>query len=223
MIMKKLTIYFSFLFLWLLSTPAIGMLTTYTFSHIVQDGDTAQQLADGIIGQTQLFVDVDEFSSSQVLFTFRNIGPQPSSITDVYFEQGSLESLASIDDSDSGVSFSQFASPSNLPGGNNLSPPFIAVAGFAANSNPPIQPNGVNPGESLGVVFDIQEGKNFDDVINELNNKDLRVGIHVQGFAGGGSEAFINNGPTIIPLPGAILLCTVGIGFVGWLHTKRKL
>ena len=211
--MKK-TIIFSLtvLILCVLSAPALCMVT-YNFRHIVEEGDAASQFANDAIGEEQLFVTVDDIGGSQVLFTFGNTGPQPSSITD-----GSLFAIASFDNSDPGVSFSQFASPGNLPGGNNLSPPFVTTPAFSGDSDPPVQPNGVNPGESLGIIFDLQSGRAFEDIIGELNGGSLRIGIHVQGFADGGSEAFVN----IIPAPEAIFLGSIGVCIVGWLRKQVK-
>jgi len=213
--------------------PAIAKANvTYSFTHIVEDGDGLTELADGAIGEAQMFVDVDDFGTSpgtgrnRVIFTFRNTGPQASSITDVYFDDGALFKMVTIDNSDSGVSFSQFAKPAELPGGNCLTPPFDTSAGFSADSDAPVQHNGVNPGESLGIVFDLKNGMAYDDVLNALANPTdvddgLRIGIKVQGFASGGSEAFVNNG--IIPAPGAILLTSVGVALVGWLRRSRRL
>jgi hypothetical protein len=51
----------------------------------------------------------------------------------------------------SGVDFAPGASPPNLPGGN--APAFSFDANFSADSTPPAQPNGVNPGEFLSMIF----------------------------------------------------------------------
>jgi hypothetical protein len=196
---------------------------TYSFIHIVESGDGPTQLADGAIGEGQLFLEVDDPNPSdgQIDFIFTNIGPEASSITDVYFDDGNLLSIASITNTPNLVQFSQLASPSNLPGGNNLSPPFVNTAGFSVDSDPPTQLLGVNPGEFLGITFDLQAGGVLDDIINELASGALRIGIHVQGYDSGGSESFVNN--EVIPAPGAILLGSIGVGFVGWLRRRRTL
>ena len=73
---------------------------TYGFQCI-----TNNSLTDAAIGEAQLFVDVTDPGGDQVLFTFINDGPEASSITDVYFDDGALLGLAAIDNSDPGVSF----------------------------------------------------------------------------------------------------------------------
>ncbi|MHC4425302.1 MAG: hypothetical protein ACYSYV_04295 [Planctomycetota bacterium] len=201
-------------------------LPTYSFTHIVEDGDGPTQLADGAIGEAQLSVELFE-QGDQVRFEFTNeVGGEDSSITHVYFDDGSLLGIASIVNTAGLVEFSQFATPPDLPGGNNVS--FETTAGFSADSDPPVQPLGVNPGESLGIIFDLQAGGLFVDVVDELASGDLRIGIHVQGFSSGGSESFVNNGeykpPTeVIPAPGAVILGSIGIGCVNWLRRRRTL
>jgi len=204
------------------ATTPVYANVTYTFYCISNN-----IASDAAIGEAQLFVDVSARGSNQVLFTFRNVGPAASSIADVYFDDGPLLGIAGLIDADdgtggdSGVDFSPLASPANLPSANNASPPFVTTAGFSADSDPPVQPNGVNPGEQLGIIFNLQSGKTYGNVLSDLESTGLRIGIHVQGFASGGSESFVNNG--IIPVPGAILLGGIGVGLVGWLRRRRTL
>ena len=173
---------------------------------------TANDVAAVATGEAQLYVDITDPGAGQMLFTFFNSGPLASSITDVYFDDGSLLGIASIDNSDPGVSFTQLATPSNLPGGSAIDPPFVTTAGFSADSDPPPTSNGVNPGESVGILFDLQPGKTADDVWDDLSLMALRIGIHVQGFEGGASESFVNNGveeeeeDDVIPEPASLLV-----------------
>jgi hypothetical protein len=179
---------------------------------------------------TQLFVEVFELTD-QINFVFTNTGPDASSITDVYFDDGSLLGISTINNTPTLVEFSQLASPPDLPGGNNVIPPFVTTASFSADSDPPAQPLGVNPGESLEIIFDLQASGTFADVLTELESGELRIGIHVQGYASGGSESFVNNGtvdpppepPCPIPAPGTLLLSSIGVGFVNWLRRHRTL
>ena len=173
-------------------------------------------------GQQQFRVEVtNELNNAaltgQVLFLFHNAGPVASSITDVYFDDGTLLSIAQVLNS-SGVSFSPLAAPGNLPGGNALSPAFVTTAGFSADSNAPVQLNGANPGEHVGILFNLLEGKAYADVIDSLNGAvtqaggapALRIGVHAQGFADGSSASFVNT-PTAVPLPGAAGLLLMGL------------
>src|SRR5262249_35598988 len=111
------------------------------------------------------------------------------------------------------------ASPPDLPGGNVVG--FVTSAGFSADSNPPVQPNGVNPGETLGITFNLQAGRSFSDVTSELASGELRVGVHVQGYANGGSESFVN---LASPVPeGPILLSLLsGLAVLGVVRRKRQ-
>jgi hypothetical protein len=203
--------------------PLAANAVMYGFSNI-----TNNNAGDAAIGEAQLFVDVTA-SGTGVLFTFGNTGPAASSITDVYFDDGTLLALTTIFNGP-GVIFSQGASPGNLPGGNTVTPPFVTTAGFSADSNPPAQPNGVNPGESLGIFFTLQGTSDFDSVLAALGlggaTGGLRIGIHVQGFDSGGSESFINNPregfPNPIPVPPTVWLMGSGLVGLGLLRWRRR-
>jgi hypothetical protein len=129
-----------------------------------------------------------------VLFTFNNEGPLASSICDVYFDDGTLLGIASIING-AGVAFSNPATPADLPGGNTASPPFVTTANFPADSDQPVMENGVNPGEELGILFNLQGSHLYANTLAALESGDLRIGLHVQaiGTAGklgcGGLEA----------------------------------
>lgn len=194
--------------------PSIALAMTLQFQNI-----THNIAGDAAIGEAQLFVDVTNLGSNLIEFKFRNAGTNPSSITDIYFEDGSsiFDAIDTLTHS-SGVDFAIGATPSNLPGGNSITPPFVATYGLTADSNPPIQPNGINPDEWLKVNMALNSGFAFNDVVSALNERGLRIGIHVQGFETGGSESYVNT----VPLPaGAYLFGSALIGLAG-IGYRRK-
>jgi hypothetical protein len=227
---KGLTPLFCAFALGILAVPGSAQAVLLGFDNI-----SANNVGNAAIGETQLTVEVTDAGTELVSFLFSNSGPEESSITDVYFDDGSLLGIASIIDADDGsggdpgVDFSQLAIPGNLPSANNASPPFETTAGFSADSDSPVQPNGVNPDESLKIIFNLQTGQTFSNVEDELTSGDLRIGIHVQGFASGGSESFVNNPPSPGPVPGPSVpepgpLALIGLGglMLGWMHRRRR-
>lgn len=188
------------------------------------NGVSNTNIANTALGESSLFVEVMQLSNpSKVAFKFTNTSS--SSIADVYFDDGSLLGIASISDSGTGVAFSSGASPSNLPGGSALTPAFITTAGFSADSDPPVSPNGVTVGEWLTITFNLQTGKTYTDVLSALalpnggGTGDLRIGVHVQSFSNGGSESFVN---TPVPEAETYAMILSGLGLVGFMARRRS-
>jgi hypothetical protein len=202
-------------------------LLTATATHALQLGFeniSGNNAVNAAVGEAQLSVQVTDASPNQVLFTFKNTGPIASSITDVYFDNGVSLSNIALFISSSGVSFSQGASPGNLPGGSGLTPPFIATPALSADSNSSTIANGVNPGEWLGMLFNLDSSSTYASVLNELYTGELRIGLHVQSIGDGGSESFINTTPTPdpVPEPGTVVLLGSGLVGLGLYHWRRK-
>jgi hypothetical protein len=208
--------------------------TAYTYSF-VGVGDLSANPDNVATGVASLSVEVIDlgFSSqknaNQVAFTFTN--NSSSSLTDVYFDDGTLLGISSISDSGMNVDFSKLATPGNLPGGNNLNPDFTTTTGFSADSDPPVSPNGVTSGEWLTITFDLQSGKSYWSIIDALalpnggGAGDLRIGLHVQSFADGGSASFVNVSDGIsVPVPEArtYAMMFAGLGLIGFTVLRRR-
>jgi PEP-CTERM motif len=195
-----------------LGLAAAAQAQTYSFGCVTFNSPT-----NCATGSSQLGLSFTQ-GVGYVDFLFTNTGTLASSITDIYFDWANAAdtfSPGSITNS-SGVSFSWGASPSNLPGGQNLNPDFSANLG--ADSNAPVQQSGVNPGE--WVSFRFVTGTT--DTASDLFSGDLRVGLHVQGFANGGSESFVTVASPA-PEPETYALMLAGLAMVGAsLRRKRK-
>ena len=166
---------------------------------------TSNNATNAAAGESQLFIDVtdaagkDDLSSSSVLFKFSNVGLAASSITQIYFDNSSvLKSVGPIADSGIGVDYSIASGNLNLPGGNSLTNKFVSDFGIKANT--PVSQEGVNPGEWVNVLFNLTPTKTLKDVISDMTTGSMRVGVHVQAFSNGGSEAFVNR-PSIVKPP----------------------
>jgi hypothetical protein len=160
-------------------------------------------------GEQQLYMDVTLLGAGQSSLVFTNTGPEISFISAIYFDfVPELDlTIGAIHDG-GGVNFRMGpAKPENLPGGKGVDDVFIAD--LSTHATKPTSSKGINAYESLELIM------NYDaafDLIDALADKDLKVGLHVQGFAGGYSESFINrNDPGVtIPEPGTLSFLIAG-------------
>ncbi|OYY50950.1 MAG: hypothetical protein B7X95_02150 [Methylophilaceae bacterium 17-44-8] len=71
--------------------------------------------------------------------------------------------------------------------------------------------NGINIGEFLILSAVLSDST---DILGLLNSGGLRVGLHMQGFASGGSDSYVT-GPSAVPVPAAAWLLMSGLGLFG--------
>jgi hypothetical protein len=197
---------------------AVGMSSalpvTYTFDNITNT------IADNAaIGEAQLSMTVDEIDND-VSFTFNNVGPAASSITDIFFDDDvPLLTFKAFQYSGAGVSFVPGNPDANLPGGNNPAFAFSSDYSYDPESKGGVAKNGVNQGEWLKILFTGDLNK----VQAALNDKSMQVGIHVQAFSiNDGSESFINNPPTSVPEPSSVSMMLLGFSMLGGFAFFRR-
>lgn len=171
-------------------------------------------------------ISVDVYSiagqPTRVLFDWKldASAPAGSFLSDIFFDNGPLQSIVSLIDADenvnptydgyfadAGVDFSapKGSGPFNLPAGNTIAPAFVATPGFSADEDS--NPGRLGPGEHLGMVFEMKDQVTIDDVLASLNPANffdannppasapaglLRLGVHAQGLPIGQSDSFVS-------------------------------
>ena len=155
-------------------------------------------------GEAQLSVLLSSPGATQIRFDVANaMGGVASVIAGIHWDDsGLLGSIASIVNG-AGTSFAANGAPPTLPGGNNVVPPF--ASDFRVSASPPPSQNGVDPGQTVGIIFNLASGVSVAQALAAFDSGALRVGLHVISFGNTGSESFVN-----VPEPSAALLLAFG-------------
>jgi len=242
--MAQLTDFRAKVFVCLLVVFFLGAFSTQRCSAALYDEWTFTVNNSGIAATvaSYLSVDVTDAGGGQVLFTFANDAPGTDGpvVTEIYFEDGALLDLAQILDSEydptdyPGVDFHDLSlSPGNPPSIN----PFSTTAAFSVDTVNPGPQNGIGPGQSLGLLYTLQSGLTYTDVITALDGgfedpdpttffpknhpqegqidhagTTLRVAVHVSniGDDGDDSDTFL-----LTPVPTSVFLGMLGLGAAG--------
>lgn len=217
-------------FVFILSTEALAVL--YPF-EVIQPADSsnAADMAD------QLALDIIDLGGASVLgdpyqveFIFGNdyfadyLGDEDGVITGVAFEDGTLLTMGTPSAYSGTLAFSDETSNPPYPQGTwGLN--FDTTHFFLADADPSPIANGVEPGEALSIIFDLDYGQNWSTFMtalqngfdNELELESLRIGIHVQNLdeIGGGEDTEGSDAFILTPVPGAVLLGILGLGVAG--------
>lgn len=200
----------------LCSTGFADFYDFYIFSDNGRWGENGDKYGDPLL---DLSVEVyDGAETAHFKFTNNSDPSLEVSITDIYFADGSLLGISSIENQDGYTLFDKPANPAELPDNTLLDPDFITTdyenQSFSADSNAPTFHNGVLTNEWVIINFALIEGGTIEQVISELNNGDLRIGLHIQGFTDGSSESAVN-----VPEPATIIL--LGLGGLAVLRKRR--
>jgi hypothetical protein len=166
-------------------------------------------------------------ANAWVTFFFTNAVGVASSISEIYFDDGTILGQVSVVDSFGG--YTDFAgggaSPGNLPGGETVTPVFEATAAFSADAvgNPS---KGVDAADDiLAIVYSLQGSLDFDDLVNTLLDGSLRIGLHLRSIGvAEDSDSFISSRITVtpVPLPAALPLFGTGLALLGLLGWRRR-
>jgi hypothetical protein len=182
-------------------------------------------------------------------FTFTNAVGIASSISEIYFADGTILRPADSFIINHGTQFTQGANPGDLPGGASISPAFHSTVLFNSDAvgnprrgvdghdvNGAVMADSVTMNILLGDRTNVHHYVDFAEMLKALTEGRLRIGLHVRAIGNGGqSDSFVNNPyvppppppppPPPIPLPPAFAMAgagLLGLGFLRFGSNRRR-
>lgn len=198
--MKK--ILFTALLCTCFTAPAWADMTQFNFTKLTNNNSEDLGM--------QLSVTVEKVDTTKIAFAFRNDVGIPSSITQIYFYDGVFITGAPTTE-EVGVKFlADTAGGGGLPG---LDKHASYVLQASVDSEPPVSKNGINSDtDLLRLTFGLFPGATYDSVVQGIRTGDFLIGLHVQSIGSlAGSDSYV----TFVPVPGAVLLGFLGLGYAG--------
>ena len=170
---------------------------------------TGGSAADCATGEAQLQIEFVDAGSNAVAVVLRNLGPEASSIFEVFFSESEyLASVTSVTD-EALISYEIGVDPAGLPGAPEIGW-HLGVTGRPERM--------AGPGEELTILLAVN-GITAAGLEELIYHGEIVVGVHVIEFASGGAEGFVS-GPATVPEPAAGLL--LGLAAIGGLAIGRR-
>lgn len=203
---------------------------------------------DSVLGQMFGLTGTDTITvgANQALFVFQNNVGTTSSITEIYFEDGTLlNTVTPTLFTTSGVSWEKTANPAALPSNNSANPDFNTTVAFNTQASGD-NATGINAAsERLGIRFDLlgsqtaagtkaalekwiyNGGNNWNGAdgpggVNDESKRPsggLRIGLHVRDLGGVTSDSFVN---IVVPEPATYAMTLTSMGMVGLIAGLRR-
>lgn len=207
---------------WKFGTAIVASLAAILFTNPANAAADLTLNADLITNNSPLGPQIESQLSVEVMdvgtgaqFSFINSGPLASSITDVYWG-GAAPSPLNFASVTVPASWTSGASPGSPPGANGFN------VLYSADSDAPVQPNGVQINETIVFTIAYAGGNNINTLLNALNNGTLQVGFHVQGLSDGESETYLTSPGEMVPVPAPLGLAAVGFALVALKRRKKQ-
>ena len=174
----------------------------------------------------QFTVEVQDYSTTQILLVFSNndtilpmtSAPLDSSIASIYID----DTIISFADTFIGLQTDTIEfldkGAAKMPGGENYG---FTKDDFHAGADKPAPKKGLNPGESVGLLFDLN-GSAYADIDAAIGDGSLRVGLHVISIEYGNgmnvSESLTRHSPEPVTL---VLLGLGGLCTRSYRYNRR--